>query len=120
MSATARSEPAGPAAAPSSALPPVLVGVALVVVALAADLTWLLVPWTAAPAAPVDPTAGLPADAVAQAEQVASSLRLPSLLSTLAGLVAAAAVVLTPPGRRLLALARRGPGGVVPQVGAQV
>ena len=101
-------------------LPPVLVGLTLVVVGLTLDLTWLLTPWTAAPTGPLDPTAGLPADAVARAEQVAGALRLPALLSTAAGLGAAAAVVLSPPGRRLLAVVRRVPGGLVPQVAGQV
>lgn len=110
--------PAAPAVRP--ALPPVLVGTALVVVSLALDLTWLLTPWTEAPTGTVDPTAGLPDEAVARAERVAAALRLPALLSTAAGLLAAAAVVLTPLGRRLLALVRRVPGGLQPQAAAQV
>ena len=100
-------------------MPPVLVGVTLVVVSLAVDLTWLLIPWTPAPTGPLDPTAGLPAQAVARAEGVAAALRLPALLSTGAGLAAVAALVLTAPGRRLLAFVRRVPGGLPPQVAAQ-
>jgi STE24 endopeptidase len=91
-----------------------------VVVSVALDLTWLLTPWTDAPVGPVDPTAGLPGEAVDRAERVAASLRLPALLSTAAGMLAAAAVVLTPPGRRLLGLVRRVPGGLPTQVVAQV
>jgi len=108
---------ADPTARPT--LPPVLVGVTLVVVSLAVDLTWLLVPWTPAPTGALDPTAGLPAQAVVRAEGVAAALRLPGLLSTGAGLAALAALVLTAPGRRVLAFVRRVPGGLQPQVAAQ-
>ncbi len=83
-------------------------------------LAWTLVPWTAAPTGPVDPTAGLPVEVADGAARVAASLRLPALLSLAAGLVTAALVVLTRPGRRLLARLRRVRGGVLAQVVAQV
>lgn len=100
-------------------VPPVLVGLLLVVVSLALDLAWVLVPWTAAPAL-VDTTAGLPAQDVEAVVEVAAALRLPGLMSLLAGLVATAVVVASRPGRRALAAVRRVPGGLHAQVVAQV
>lgn len=95
-----------------------LLGGAVVVVTLVA--TWLLVPWTEAPAGPLDPTAGLPGDVAARSAQVAASLRAPGLLSLLAGSLAAVVAVLSPPGRRVLARLRRMPGGTSVQVAVQV
>ncbi|WP_380168638.1 M48 family metalloprotease [Jannaschia sp. R86511] len=102
------------------AVPVVLVGLTLVVLSVSADLAWVLVPWTEAPAGPVDPDAGLAPAAVADARAVAASLRLPGLLSLAAAVLTAALIVLTGPGRRLLAQARRVRGGVVVQVVAQL
>lgn len=90
------------------------------VVALTLALTWVLTPWTAAPAGPVDPTAGLPDDVAAASVQVAAALRLPSLLSLSAGLLALAVAVLSRPGRRALARLAQVPGGRTAQVAAQV
>lgn len=101
-------------------LPPVLVGLTLVVVAIAVDVTWLLVPWTEAPAPPFDPGAGLPPDTLARAQDVASALRVPALLSLLAGVLVVVVVVVSPPGRRLLGLLQRLPGGLTVTVPAQV
>ncbi|MGJ7441443.1 M48 family metalloprotease [Aquipuribacter sp. MA13-6] len=84
-------------------LPPALAVVATAAVALLLTLVWLLVPWTSAPAGAVDPTAGLPGGVAETSAQVAASLRLPALLSLTVGLLTTALVVLSRPGRRLLA-----------------
>lgn len=101
-------------------VPRAVVALLLVALAVTAVLVWLLVPWTRAPSGPVPPDAGLDPEQVARAGAVAASLRLPGLLSLLAGVLATALVVLTGPGRRLLAASRRVPGGVVAQVVGQV
>lgn len=92
----------------------------MVVATSALALAWLLVPWTAAPAPPVDPTGGLPPDVVARAERVGAALRLPAVLSMVVGVVAVAVVVLSRPGRALLRQVRRLPGGAWTTVPAQV
>lgn len=101
-------------------MPVVLVGLTLVVASLTVDLAWVLVPWTAAPAPPVDPTAGLDPALVERARAVASSLRLPALLSSVVGAAVPLALVLPGPGRRLLGRVRRLPGGIAVTVPAQV
>lgn len=107
-------------AAGPSRVPAPLVLAALVVALAALALTWWLVPWTPAPDGPVDPTAGLGAEAVQRAEQVSARLRAPSVLSLVTGLLVLALLVLSPPGRRGLAAVRRLPGGVLVTVPAQV
>ncbi len=111
MSARPQAEPGG--------VPPGLLVLAGLVAVAAVVLAAALVPWTPAPVV-ADPTGGLPVDDVARADAVAAALRLPSLLSQAAGLLAAALVVLTRPGRRLLGRADRLRGGTVVRVAAQV
>jgi STE24 endopeptidase len=103
-----------------ASVPAVLVGLTLVVASVTLDLAWVLVPWTEAPAPPVDPTAGMDPTLVERSRDVASSLRLPALLSLLVGVAVPAVLVLTGPGRRLLGPVRRLPGGVAVTVTAQV
>ena len=67
---------------------------------------------------PVDPTAGLGAEAVLRAEQVSDRLRAPSLLSLVTGLAVVALLVGSRPGRRGLAAVRRLPGGLLVTVPA--
>jgi STE24 endopeptidase len=79
----------------------VLLGAALALVVL------LRTPWTVLPTppggpAPVDPTAGLPADVVDRARSFAAALRPASLASLVLGLVVSAVLGLTRLGARLV------------------
>ncbi|MFC5382311.1 M48 family metalloprotease [Aquipuribacter nitratireducens] len=103
-----------PTVRPAAGPPPGLLVGAAVAIALAVLAVVLLTPWTSAPRPPVDGTAGLPPEVVADARALASRLRLPALTSLATTVVALGLLVVTRPGRSLLrTLRRRTPGRVV-------
>ncbi|WP_336922722.1 M48 family metalloprotease [Aquipuribacter sp. SD81] len=103
-------------ARPGRAVPGGLLALTAVVVVALVVAAVLLVPWTAAPAGPVDASAGLDPAAVADAERLVTRLRVPSLLALAATTLAAVGLVASGPGRRALARARSRVPGTALQV----